>query len=98
MLVGPAILREWNAVYILHDEPRRSVLECIGIVEARDQRMIELRQCSLFAGETFAAGRGNPGIPQNLDCDLGAEVVAFGKINDSHTSFTEQLQDPVRTE
>ena len=49
--------------------------------------MIQLRQGSLFAGETLAAGGGKPGIPQDFDGDEAAEIVALGKVDKAHASF-----------
>src|SRR3977135_2546578 len=93
-----AIVGERNAVNVLHHEPRSSVIQCVRVVEPRDQWMIQLRQGTLFAGKAFAACRGKPGVTQDLDRDLSAEVSTFSKINDSHSACAQQLQDLVRAE
>src|SRR6266446_1260192 len=93
-----AIVGERNAVNVLHHEPRSSVIQCVGVIEPRDQWMIQLRQGPLFAGKAFAACRGKPGVTQDLDRDLSPEVSAFRKINHSHSAFAQQLQDLVRAE
>ena len=93
-----AIVRDRNAVNVLHHEPRSSVIQCVGVIEPRDRWMIQLRQGPLFAGKAFPACRGKPSVTQDLDCDLSTEVSAFSKINDSHSAFAEQLQDLVRAE
>src|SRR3981189_3374227 len=93
-----AIERERNAVNVLHHEPRSSVIQCVCVVEPRDQWMVQLGQGPLFAGKAFAARRGKPGVTQDLDRDLSTEVSAFSKINDSHSAFAQQLQDLVRAE
>src|SRR3981189_3199815 len=93
-----AIERERNAVNVLHHEPRSSVIQCVCVVEPRDQWMIQLRQGPLFAGKAFAACRGKPGVTQDLDRDLSTEVSAFGKINYSYSAFAQQLQDLVWAE
>src|ERR1700676_2194183 len=60
--------------------------------------MIQLRQGTLFARKAFAACWGKPGVTQDLDRDLSTEVSAFSKINHSHSTFAQQLQDLVRAE
>src|SRR6267378_1350426 len=97
-LMLSAIVGERNAVDVLHYEPRSAVIQCVGVIEPRDQWMIQLRQGPLFAGKAFAARRGKPGVTQDLDRDLSTEVSAFSKINHSHPAFAEQLQDLVRAE
>ena len=64
-----AVLGERHAFDVFHGKPRSAIGQGVGIVEARDGGMIQLRQGSLFAGKTLAAGRGKPGIPQDLDRD-----------------------------
>ena len=82
-----AILRERNTIDVLHDEPGSSIVESVGVIKTGDQRVIQLSQSALLAGETFTASRREPGIPQDLDRDLRAEVDAFGQINHTHPTF-----------
>ena len=71
-LMLSAIVRDRNAVNVLHHEPRSSVIQCVCVIEPRDQWMIQLRQGPLFAGKAFPACRGKPSVTQDLDCDFYA--------------------------
>src|SRR6185312_10992390 len=64
-----AIVGDRHSFYVLHDEPRSAVGKSVGIVEAGDGWMIELRLHALFAGKAFAACGREPCITENLDCD-----------------------------
>ena len=93
-----AILGERNTVNVLHHEPRGPIIRCVCVIESCDQWMSQLSEGPLFAGKAFAAGRGKPGITQDLDRDLSAKVITLRKINDSHSAFTQQFQDSIGTE
>ena len=42
---------------VLHRDPRRAIRQGAGVIQMRDARMIELRQCALFACKPFASRR-----------------------------------------
>src|SRR5271156_1511438 len=93
-----AIFSERHAFDVLHDEPRSSIVERVGVVKPGYRWMIELGQRSLLAREPFAPSGRQPRIPQELNRDQAAKVDAFGEINDAHSAFAERFFDTVRAE
>ena len=52
-----AVIRKRETFDVLHDKPRSSVVKGVGVVQPRYGWMIELRECTLLAGEAFPASR-----------------------------------------
>ena len=63
------VLGERHSFHVFHGKPWSAIGQGIGIVEACDGGMIQLRESSLLAGETLAASWGKPGIAQDLNRD-----------------------------
>jgi hypothetical protein len=93
-----AVIRERNAFDVFHDEEWSSVGPGIGIVQPGDGWMIELRKRALLDGKPVTASRRQPGIAKNFDCNLAAEILALGKVDDAHATFTERFQDSIGSE
>ncbi len=96
--VRATVFGERRALDVLHHEPRRTVAERARIIEAGDERMVELGERPLLAGESFASRRREPGVAQNLHGGHGAEVVARRVIDDAHSAFAEDASDAVGAE
>ncbi len=92
-----AILGKRNALDIFHDEERSAVRGSVRVIQARDERMIELRKRSLLGGKALAARRRKPCVAEDLNGNHAAEVLALGKIDDPHATFSKCFQDAVRT-
>ena len=96
-MVLPTVIRERNTFHVLHDEEWRSVGRSVRIVQPRDGRMVQLRQRALLGGEARASRGGKPGVAQNLDGHLAAQVFAFRQIHHAHSAFAQQFYDSIRT-
>jgi hypothetical protein len=68
-LVPVAIFGDRESDDVLHYEPRGSVGEGVGVVQAGDGGVIELGQSTLFGGETLAPGGREPGVSQDFNRD-----------------------------
>ena len=60
--------------------------------------VVELGQSSLFAGEALAAGRGEPGVPEDFDGGLTPKIVPDPEIDDPHPAFAEHSKNPIGAE
>ncbi len=96
--VRAAILGERRALDVLHHEPGRAVGERARVVETRDERMVQLRQRALLAGEPLASRRREPRVAQNLDRRHRAEVLALGEVDDAHPALAEHPRQSIRSE
>ena len=97
-LVAAAPGGERLAVHELHREPRRPVGQGVGIVEPGDAGIVELRQGALLGQEPLAAARGEPGVGEDLDGGLAAEVGAIGEVHHAHSPLAQDPQQPVGPE
>src|SRR5918911_955033 len=93
-----AIVRQRNAVDVLHHEARTSISESVCVVQPRDGRVYELGQGALFGGKPFAAGLRDPRVAQHLDRDKAPEILALGEVDDSHPALTDHAFNSVRTD
>src|ERR1700722_4047300 len=89
------VLRERNALDILHDEVGIATWGSVAIIEPCDERVSELCQSALLNGEALAAARRHPGIAKHFDCNLASEVLALSQVNDAHSAFAEYPQQPI---
>ena len=93
-----AIVRERQTLHVLHDEEGRAVGKRVGVIEPRDRGMIELCQRALLGAESLPARRREPGITKEFESNQASKVLAFGKVNNTHPTFTQHLADAVRTQ
>ncbi len=52
----------------------------------------------MLGGKAIAASGREPGVAEELDGDLTAEIFALSQVNDAHATFAEQADDSVRAE
>ena len=92
-----AILVDWNAAHVLHDEVRHAVIGFPAIEQPADIRVIEVRE-NLPLGEDalHEVLVAPPGL-QHLDGDLVLEllVITPGKVDIAHAARAEQPNQPV---
>ncbi len=96
--VRAAILGERRALDVLHHEPRRAIGERARVVQAGDERMVQLGKRPLLADESLAPRRREPRVAQNLHGGDRAQVVALGVVHDAHTTLAEDPRDAVGPE
>src|ERR1051326_2767339 len=96
--VGAAILGKRHAVDVLHGEPWIAVGERVGVVDARDQGVIQLRQRPLLTEEALAARRRQPGVAEEFDGHPCAEFLALGQVDYAHAAFSQHMAKPVRSQ
>src|SRR5580658_319558 len=87
-----AMLSQRKAFRVLHHKPRSPVFERVGVVNARDGRMVQLRESQLLDLKPLAAHGGEPGIAQQLDRDLAADIGALGEVDYAHAALAQQAQ------
>ena len=90
------VIGQGKAVRVLHHEPRRTVFEHVGVVDAGDAGMIALRERQLFHAEALPPHGREPSVAQQLDGNLAADVGALGKVNNAHAALAEQPQQSIR--
>ena len=80
-----AILRDGQAIDVLHDEVRKPILGRAAIQQSRNKRMLQVRQDLPLLAETPQHGVGIHAALQDLDSDfLLIVIVADCKMNGSH--------------
>lgn len=93
-----AVPGDGRAVHMLHGKPRRAVVGLPGVVQRDDAGMAQRGEDALLLVEASAAERGERSVPQHLQRDLGADVVASCEVHDAHATITERADDAVGAE
>ena len=91
----PARVGERHTLDVLHHDPGCAVLERACVVHARDRRVVELRQRSLFGREALPPAWRDPGVAEHLDRRRRAEVVALGQVHHAHPAFADHPREAI---